>query len=72
MYNDMEIHTDQRPQKEPATYVRSSIGPPDLSSISNRLKSLAALLAAEGMTDVAEHLTKACGALAARVAARQP
>ena len=50
-------------------YVSSSIGPTDLGNMSNRLRDMAALLAAQDMCDAAEHLLAAYGCLRARMAA---
>lgn len=51
-------------------YVAASVGDPDLQSIANRLRDLAALLAAQDLLDVAGHVTEAYGTLLARITTR--
>ncbi len=51
-------------------YVTSSVGHPDFQSIANRLRGIAALLAAQGMDAAAEFATRAYGALLGEMAAR--
>ena len=53
----------------PPEYVASCVGRPDFGSIANRLKEMAAFVSAQGLTDVAEHLSCAYGTLLARIAA---
>lgn len=58
-------------EREPSLpeYVSTSVGAVDLSNLANRLRDMAALMAASGLEDVAEHLAKAAGALRAKIAA---
>ncbi len=52
-------------------YVIGSIGKPDLDSIANRLRELAALMSAQDCPEVAGHLVQAYGALLGVMAARR-
>ncbi len=51
-------------------YVSASVGKPDLGSIANRLRELAAYLSSQEYDEVATHLTEAYGALLGVMAAR--
>lgn len=51
-------------------YVSSSIGKPDLLSLANRVREMAAVLSAHGAEDAAAHLVQAYGTLLAALAAR--
>jgi hypothetical protein len=51
-------------------YTTTTVGPPDYLNIANRLRSIASFLAAQGMTEAAEHVAKASGCLMATVAAK--
>lgn len=52
-------------------YVAGSIGKPDLGSIANRLRELAALMSAQECPEVAEHLAQAYGSLLGVMASRR-
>lgn len=51
-------------------YVSGSIGRPDLSSIANRIREMAALLSAQECDEAAAHLTQAYGSLLGLMAAK--
>ncbi|HOB75316.1 MAG TPA: hypothetical protein PKG54_12425 [Phycisphaerae bacterium] len=51
-------------------YVSSCIGKPDLGSIANRVRELAAFMSAQEHEEVAGHLVQAYGALLGVMAAR--
>lgn len=50
------------------SYASNSLGQPDLTSIANRLKEMAVLLADQGLVEPAEHIARACGSLLASLA----
>lgn len=51
-------------------YTTTTVGPPDFLNIANRLRSIAAFLAAQGQTEAAEYVARASGTLLASVAAK--
>jgi hypothetical protein len=52
-------------------YVSCSIGKPDLGSIANRVRELAAVLSAQDCEEVAVHLAQAYGTLLGLMASRK-
>jgi hypothetical protein len=64
----MHARWDQESQSHQSApeYVSTSIGRVEIGNISNRLRDIAALLAAHGLDEAAEHLAMACGALLAQ------
>ncbi len=52
-------------------YASDSVGKPDLRSIANRIRELAALLAAQECHDAAAHLTQAYGTLLGLISTRR-
>ena len=47
-------------------YVTTSIGRVEIGNMANRLRDMAALLAAHGLDEAADYLVKACGSLLAQ------
>ncbi len=64
---DSRLNHDLLPE-----YVETSVGQPDFGSIANRLRELAALLAAQDCEEAAEHLTRAYGCLLGVMVAQRP
>jgi len=64
----MDCKTHPHTAPELPEYLTKSVGPPAYGDIALRLRDMAAFLAAQGMPEVAEHVSSAYGCLRAKMA----